>query len=284
MTLDRATLEAAGGNLRRLESDVKRMKETNVRRLQDEYARLAAGLGLVEGGALGGAHAPGPAADASSAPAAAAASSSSSSSAAAPVAAPAGVAAAGTGGEELPAAPVLPTDVAEQAIPGNIRNAVLFIRFMRLVVRFLKQRIKVAQVETETPTAFLHRMHTTTALDPRPLKFAYSRLNSLLRTLEITDMDGFAPLNLVADFATLITTYPKGFMVILEPFNSRTPHIPDPIMQLACLGETAAHWAEAGVTCAEPPPPATSSLPPPTPPQTRRWPCAPCFRSSSRSS
>jgi DNA excision repair protein ERCC-2 len=151
------------------------------------------------------------------------------------------------GGEELLGAPVLPTDVAEQAIPGNIRNAELFVQFMRHVVRFFKDRIKVAQVESETPAAFLHRMGTTLAVDPKPLRFAYSRLNSLLRTLEITDVDDFAPISLVSDFATLLTTYPKGFMVILEPFNSRTPHIPDPIMQLACLGERRERCASCSV-------------------------------------
>ncbi|KAA0162931.1 hypothetical protein FNF28_04487 [Cafeteria roenbergensis] len=126
------------------------------------------------------------------------------------------------------------------AIPGNIRNAELFVRFMRHVVRFLKDRIKVAHVDSETPASFLHRMGTTLSVDPKPLRFAYSRLNSLLRTLEVTEVDEFAPISLVADFATLLATYPKGFMVVLEPFNSRTPHIPDPIMQLACLDASLA--------------------------------------------
>ncbi|KAA0151838.1 hypothetical protein FNF29_04244 [Cafeteria roenbergensis] len=130
--------------------------------------------------------------------------------------------------------------LAAEAIPGNIRNAELFVRFMRHVVRFLKDRIKVAHVDSETPASFLHRMGTTLSVDPKPLRFAYSRLNSLLRTLEVTEVDEFAPISLVADFATLLATYPKGFMVVLEPFNSRTPHIPDPIMQLACLDASLA--------------------------------------------
>ncbi|CAE7947434.1 XPD [Symbiodinium sp. KB8] len=199
VTLDRGTLEGAARNLGRLAAEVKRLKGTNVQRLQDD--------------------------DSVSRPAQAAAASA------------AGPAAA-AGGEDLPAAPVLPTELAEQAIPGNIRNAELFVRFMRHVVRFLKDRIKVAHVDSETPASFLHRMGTTLSVDPKPLRFAYSRLNSLLRTLEVTEVDEFAPISLVADFATLLATYPKGFMVVLEPFNSRTPHIPDPIMQLACLGES----------------------------------------------
>lgn len=266
VTLDRGTLEGAARNLGRLAAEVKRLKSTNVQRLQDEYARLARGLGLAAGGALAGAHdggrsdaapstalavasaAAGAAAAAAAASAAASGPASSSSSSSSAAAAAAGAAAAsaggaesagwaGAGGEDLPAAPVLPTELAEQAIPGNIRNAELFVRFMRHVVRFLKDRIKVAHVDSETPASFLHRMGTTLSVDPKPLRFAYSRLNSLLRTLEVTEVDEFAPISLVADFATLLATYPKGFMVVLEPFNSRTPHIPDPIMQLACLGE-----------------------------------------------
>jgi DNA excision repair protein ERCC-2 len=236
VTLDRRTLDGAARNLGRLANEVKRMKETNMQRLQDEYARLASGLGLTSGGALGTAHA----STSTNADAAAAAASSSSSSSSAVQAVQARDDDSARGGEELPGPPLLPTELAEQAIPGSIRNAELFVRFMRHVVRFLKDRIKVVQVESETPAAFLHRMGETLAVDPKPLRYSYSRLSSLLRTLEITDMDEFGPVSLVSDFATLLTTYPKGFMIILEPYNSKTPHIPDPIMQLACLDASLA--------------------------------------------
>ncbi len=38
------------------------------------------------------------------------------------------------------------------------------------------------------------RLQTKTALEVKPLKFAYSRLNSLLRTLEVTHLDEYNPL------------------------------------------------------------------------------------------
>ena len=41
-------------------------------------------------------------------------------------------------------------------------------------------------------------------------------------------------LQLVADFATLVGTYARGFAVITEPFDSRTPNIPDPVIQVLC--------------------------------------------------
>ena len=65
-------------------------------------------------------------------------------------------------------------------------------------------------------------------------------MNSLLRTLEVTDLDEFTPIQLVADFCTLVATYEDGFVVIVEPFDPRTPHIHDPVLQLACLDASLA--------------------------------------------
>lgn len=39
-------------------------------------------------------------------------------------------------------------------------------------------------------------------------------------------------LQLVADFATLVGTYAKGFAIIIEPFDARLPNIPDPVIQV----------------------------------------------------
>jgi len=35
---------------------------------------------------------------------------------------------------------------------------------------------------------------------------------------------------LIANFATLVSTYNKGFTLIIEPFDDRTPTIPNPIL------------------------------------------------------
>jgi DNA excision repair protein ERCC-2 len=231
VTLDRRTLDTAARNLNSLEGDVKRMREADASRLQEEYQRLVAGLGGVGG-------------DSSSLGMRAAAEGGGGGGGGGRGGGGRGGAGAGGGagggGEEFPAAPVLPSDVLAEAVPGNIRNAELFVRFMKHVVRWLKERIKVAAVESVTPGTFLAKMGTELAIDTKPLRFAYSRLNSLLRTLQVTDVDDFTPLQLVADFATLLATYPVGFMVILEPFNSKTPHIPDPLMQLTCLDASLA--------------------------------------------
>ena len=47
----------------------------------------------------------------------------------------------------------------------------------------------------------------------KTLRFCYDRLSSLLKTLEISAVDDFTPIHLVADFATLLGTYQQGFAV-----------------------------------------------------------------------
>ena len=86
---------------------------------------------------------------------------------------------------------------------------------------YLKTRLQSTQVEQETPTAFLQ--HSRDAeIGGKTLKFCYDRLTSLLKTLEVVDMDEFNAL-LVANFAALVGTYSKGFALILEPYDGVTP-------------------------------------------------------------
>jgi DNA excision repair protein ERCC-2 len=46
-------------------------------------------------------------------------------------------------------------------------------------------------------------------------------------------MDDFTPIHLVADFATLVGTYAKGFAIIIEPYDDRLPSVPDPVIQVS---------------------------------------------------
>ena len=73
------------------------------------------------------------------------------------------------------------------------------------------------------------------------LKFMYSRLNSLMTTVQVVDMEEFDGIQLVCDFATLIATYAQGFMCVLEPVRNRHGReVRDPILQLACLDASLA--------------------------------------------
>jgi hypothetical protein len=53
-------------------------------------------------------------------------------------------------------------------------------------VLYLKTYLRDAkQVESKTPLAFLYELHAKSGLERKALRFTYSRLNSLLRTLEV---------------------------------------------------------------------------------------------------
>lgn len=139
-------------------------------------------------------------------------------------------------------------DVLNEAVPGNIRRAEHFIQFMKKVVEHLKTRLRSVVgpqggVRSETPLAFLHRMTNGTSLEAKPLRFAYSRLSSLLRTLQVSNLDDFNALTDIADFSSLLATYSEGiakFAIIMEPNGSSIPGATDPVIQLACLDSSLA--------------------------------------------
>lgn len=205
VTINEHALEQATRSLGRLSSEVSRIKATDNARLQNEYQNLV--NGLIEQGLLDT-----PTNDAAM------------------------------------AGNVLAPDVLNEAVPGNIRRAEHFIGFMKKLVEHLKARLKTVAgpnggVQSETPLAFLHRLINGTSLEAKPLKFAYSRLNSLLRTLQVSNLDDFNALSDVADFASLLATYSEGipkFAIIMEPNGTSIPGVVDPVIQLACLDSSLA--------------------------------------------
>lgn len=60
-----------------------------------------------------------------------------------------------------------------------------------------------------------------------------------MNTLEIPNIDEYRSINLVADFATLLSTYFSGFTVIIEPYPEDNL-IYDPLMQFYCLDASLA--------------------------------------------
>eukprot|EP00636_Phaeomonas_parva_P005982 CAMPEP_0118854258 /NCGR_PEP_ID=MMETSP1163-20130328/2524_1 /TAXON_ID=124430 /ORGANISM="Phaeomonas parva, Strain CCMP2877" /LENGTH=819 /DNA_ID=CAMNT_0006786953 /DNA_START=512 /DNA_END=2968 /DNA_ORIENTATION=+ len=157
-----------------------------------------------------------------------------------------GLAASGAGGgggggtDTVLANPSLPADILAESVPGNIRKAEHFLTFMRKIVRHLKDQLRNPEARWETPQAFLHELHDKTGLEAKPLKFTYSRLNSLLRTLEVTSLDDHSDLSEIADFATLLATYQEGFAVVLEPDSSIIPGLSEPVLELSCLDASVA--------------------------------------------
>ncbi|KAJ1688577.1 hypothetical protein LUZ63_019967 [Rhynchospora breviuscula] len=130
--------------------------------------------------------------------------------------------------------PALPDDILKEAVPGNIRRAEHFLSVLRRLVQYLKSRLLTEKVETENPVNFCAAINSQAGIDQKMLKFCYDRLHSLMLTLEITNTDEFMHIQTVCDFATLVSTYARGFSIIIEPYDERMPTIPDPVLQLSC--------------------------------------------------
>lgn len=141
-----------------------------------------------------------------------------------------------SGPDALLASPLLPQDIMQEAVPGTIRRGEHFVNFLRKIVEYLKSQLQSQHnVEKKTPLAFLSDLFRVTALERKPLKFTYSRLNSLMQTLEITSLEDFTALQDVANFATLVATYLEGFSVVIEPQGSIVAGVTEPLLQLSCL-------------------------------------------------
>lgn len=84
-----------------------------------------------------------------------------------------------------------------EVVPGNIRNADHFLSFLRRFVEYIKTRLKVHHVVQESPAGFLKDVASKICIERKPLRFCAERLSSLLRTLEITDLNEYGPLTLV---------------------------------------------------------------------------------------
>ncbi|OJD26971.1 DNA repair helicase rad15 [Blastomyces percursus] len=137
--------------------------------------------------------------------------------------------------EQLMANPTLPDDLLKEAVPGNIRRAEHFVAFLKRFIEYLKTRMKITHTISETPLSFLAHLKDLTFIERKPLRFCAERLASLVRTLELMNLEDYQPLQQVAAFATLTATYEKGFLLILEPFESETATVPNPILHFTCL-------------------------------------------------
>ncbi|KAG6890699.1 DNA-dependent ATPase of the nucleotide excision repair factor 4 complex [Termitomyces sp. Mi166 len=135
---------------------------------------------------------------------------------------------------------VLPDDLLNEAVPGNIRKAEHFVAFLKRFVEYLKTRMRVLHVVAETPLSFLQHLKDITYIERRPLRFCAERLQSLIRTLNIGRLDEHSALQKVAGFATLVATYERGFLLILEPFETDNATVPNPVFHFTCLDPSLA--------------------------------------------
>eukprot|EP00920_Eleutheroschizon_duboscqi_P006534 GHVT01015475.1.p1 GENE.GHVT01015475.1~~GHVT01015475.1.p1 ORF type:complete len:456 (-),score=70.68 GHVT01015475.1:608-1975(-) len=98
---------------------------------------------------------------------------------------------------------------------------------------------RVYEVRSEGPLSFLYSLKQETDIDPKALQFFYDRLKSLMNTIQLTEVEEFGPLVLVADFCTLVGTYCQGFIVITDPYPE-AEGLYDPLLQLCCLDASLA--------------------------------------------
>jgi DNA excision repair protein ERCC-2 len=66
--------------------------------------------------------------------------------------------------------PALPDDLLKEAVPGNIRRAEHFVDFLKRFVEYLKTRMKVLHVISETPPSFLTHLKEITYIERKPLR------------------------------------------------------------------------------------------------------------------
>lgn len=76
--------------------------------------------------------------------------------------------------------------------------------------------MRVLHVVAESPVSFLQNLREISFIEKKPLRFTAERLTSLVKTLEIPDLPELGSLQQVASFATLVSSYTKGFTLILE--------------------------------------------------------------------
>ena len=66
--------------------------------------------------------------------------------------------------------PVLPDEILQEAVPGNIRNGEHFVGFLRKVVEYLKMRLRVQHVVQESPAGFLKDINGKICIERKPLR------------------------------------------------------------------------------------------------------------------
>ncbi|KAF5357907.1 hypothetical protein D9756_001576 [Leucocoprinus leucothites] len=199
--LTRPMLDSAARSITKLGEKIEEIKTTDAAKLQDEYAKLVEGLQEADDTDTDGF-----------------------------MANPGNVSRSALTKPKQ----ALPEDILKEAIPGNIRKAEHFVAFLKRFVEYLKTRMRVLHVVAETPLSFLQHLKDITYIERRPLRFCAERLQSLIRTLELSRLDEHSSLQKVASFATLVSTYEK------EPFETDTATVPNPIFHFTCLDPSLA--------------------------------------------
>lgn len=126
-----------------------------------------------------------------------------------------------------------------EPVPGNLRNSFHFVSALKRIIEFLKTKLKTTHLTTESTESFCKSIRELGFVEKKTLKFCSQRLGMLTQSLGLDDED-MGHLKTVADFATMVSMYSKGFVVIFEPFDSQAPTVFNPTLRLACLDSSIA--------------------------------------------
>jgi len=145
--------------------------------------------------------------------------------------------------EQILANPVLPDNILNEAVPGSIRKGEHFVAFLRRLVEYIKVRMRVQHVVQESPAGFLTDIQRKVCIERKPLRFCAERLASLMRSLELSHGSDYSALTVISHFATLVSTYTKGFTIIIEPSDDKVAGmagVVNPILNLYCMDASIA--------------------------------------------
>ena len=112
--------------------------------------------------------------------------------------------------------PVLPEDVLTTAIPGSIRKAPIFCKWVKRLLEYCGHRLRIQQAIQESPLSFLRDIEERVCIDRRSLRIAGERLQNLIITLEMVDLSGLKEVNDIINMAALAATYTEGFAILFE--------------------------------------------------------------------
>ena len=127
----------------------------------------------------------------------------------------------------------------KESVPGSIRKAEHFLPMLRKLIVYFKKLLSSNELKMLSPLTIVYELQEQFFIDQRILKFCQERLQMLLNTLEIVNIDEFGSLNLVTNLASLIATYYKGFVVIVEPYPE-DQLLFDPLLQFYCMDASLA--------------------------------------------
>ena len=89
----------------------------------------------------------------------------------------------------------------------------------------------------ESPAGFLADIERKVCIERKPLRFCAERLASLLRSLELSNSE-YSCLTVISHFATLVSTYTKGFTIIIEPSDEKVAGMVGVINPILNLNKT----------------------------------------------